>query len=787
MSLSSLTNRIVYVGDGSSATFSFPYYFFAQSDLKVYQYDVSSGSSALLALNTNYTVSGTPNGQGIYSSGANVIISSSVTNSSYIVIVRNPPETQNFVLQQNAVIPSTSLTQQLDYLTILIQRHEDALSRAVKLPDGFAGTFDPSLPTNMNAFASNGIFLNSTATGWTYGPFANSYIPNTLIYAPTGSSVASLGGGAAGLFLQSNGSSAPSWAAVSLSGSSVAGTLSLSNGGTGGLTPQTWGVVFASSATQLATTDPAPVGFALISNQSSAPTFQRLPFATAGSGFVAIANGGTGGNSYVSGSGAVQLSVYVSGSGAVLLSNYVSGSGALQISNYISGSGALLISNNLSEVVAATAFKNISPMTTTGDIIIYGSNSVQVRLPAGNSSQVFTSGGAGIQPSWQNAATGFSNPMTLFGDTLYSGSAAVATRLGAGTAGQFLTTQGANAAPSWTSQNYGSSALLVVNNLNDVNNSSTTFNNISPGRVYGDVIFTGSAIVGTRLAAGVAGQFLTTQGSSANPTWSTGLANPMLSSGDIIYGGTAGVATRLAGSVSGSTCVLIQTGSAAVSAAPVWQVVRPPVVEILSSSGTYSVQAGAIAIKVTVQAPGAGGGGAATAAVSAAAGGGGGGGGCAIKWFSGSSLSTTYAYVVGVGGAGGTAGNNGGTNGSSSVFGTVVALGGLGGGGGTAGTTSIMSSAGGAGGQPTTGDINIKGGIGTGGFIFSATQTSPGCGAGSYLGGSCGNQNVNQTATGAGGQAFGGGGGGGCLINAGSAQAGGPGASGTIVVESYFI
>ncbi len=339
MSLSSTTNRVSYVGDGSSATFSFPYYFFTQADLKVYLYDTISGSSILQVLNTNYTISGAVNAQGLYSSGANVVMASSIVSSTDIVIVRAPTETQNFILQQNAIIPSAALTQQLDYLTLLIQRQNDRHKFAVRLPDGYAGPFDPSIPSGLAQFAGQALTMNGSSTGWTFGNVGVGYIPNTLIYSATGSSITSLPGGASGLVLQSNGSSAPTWAAISLSGSSVSGNLSLSNGGTGGLTPQTWGVVFASSATQLATTDPAPVGYALISQASSAPKFQQINFALAGSGFVAIANGGTGGNSYVS------------GSGAVLLSTYVSGSGAFQIAN------------NFSEVAnATTAFKNISPM-----------------------------------------------------------------------------------------------------------------------------------------------------------------------------------------------------------------------------------------------------------------------------------------------------------------------------------------------------------------------------------------------------------------------------------------
>ncbi len=581
MSLSSTTNRLVYVGDGSSATFSFPYYFFNQADLKVYLYDTISGSSLLQVLNTNYTISGSVNAQGLYSSGGNVVMASAIISTTYIAITRDPSEVQNFVLQQNAVIPSASLTQQLDYLTLLIQRQNDKVSRAVTLPDGFAGTFDPTLPPNMGAFAANGLFLNSSATGWTYGPFANSYIPNTLIYAPTGSSIASLGGGAAGLVLQSNGSSAPSWAAVSLSGSSVSGTLSLANGGTGGLTPRTWGVVYASSATELATTDPAPVGKALISNASSAPTFQQLNFATAGSGFVPIANGGTGGNTYTS------------------------------------GSGAFIIANNLSEVVnKTTAFGNIFPATALGDTLYGGAAGAATILPGVTNvngvSQFYSQAGDGLggsqPPLWVTADTVIANlssaitilkggtgqitkaaafnalsPTTTTGDIIIHGSSATPVRLATGATGTFLQSQGAGVQPTWVAQNYGSSALLVTNNLSDVASASTAWKALSPAGLFGDTIYTGSAGFGARLAAGVSGQFLTTGGAGAAPAWANGLSNPMTTFGDTLFSGSANVTTRLAAGVSGQ--VLQTNGS---SAAPSWATFTQTPLGVVTKTASYN-------------------------------------------------------------------------------------------------------------------------------------------------------------------------------------------------------
>ncbi len=356
MSLSSTTNRVSYIGDGSSATFSFPYEFFTQSDLAVYLYDTLTGLTASQALNTNYTVSGATNANGIYNNGGNVVMASAIISTTYIVITRDPSEVQNFILQQNAVIPSASLTQQFDYLTLLVQRLNDKVSRNVALSDGFGGTFNSTLPTINQSNAFLALCLNSSATGFVWGL--------------SGSST------------------------ISVSASSVVGVIPIANGGTGqitanaaynALTPiNTTGdlVIYGSNAAAIRLAA-ATSGFIFTAQGAGTqPIWKLFDFSATGSGFLSIANGGTGGNSYVSGSGAVQ------------------------ISGYVSGSGALQIGNNLSEVTKATAWKNLSPTTTWGDTIYAGSGAIGTALAAGSPGQVLTTQGVGAAPSWTSIAAG---------------------------------------------------------------------------------------------------------------------------------------------------------------------------------------------------------------------------------------------------------------------------------------------------------------------------------------------------------------------------------------------
>lgn len=170
--ISTTTNRVSYTGDGSSAVFSFPYEFFAQSDLNVYLYNSSAQTSALQTLNTNYTVGGTANLQGVYTAGGTVIFNSAVPTTHLVVITRNPSQVQNYQLLQNGNINSTALVQQLDYMTLLIQRLQDQATRSLHLAEGHGTTFDPTLPSPC-IVACSVIMVNSSATGYAVGPTAD--------------------------------------------------------------------------------------------------------------------------------------------------------------------------------------------------------------------------------------------------------------------------------------------------------------------------------------------------------------------------------------------------------------------------------------------------------------------------------------------------------------------------------------------------------------------------------------------------------------------------------------
>ena len=167
MGVSTTTNRVTYNGNGSTTSFSFPYYFFKQADLAVYLFDTVAGGITSQVLGTNYTITGTQNAQGLYQSGGNVVFGTAPPSTSNVVITRSPSFVQNYSLLQNGNINSAALVQQFDYLTLMCQRLQDQINSCVALQDGNGQTFSPLLPSTIPLASSELAFpqVNSTANG----------------------------------------------------------------------------------------------------------------------------------------------------------------------------------------------------------------------------------------------------------------------------------------------------------------------------------------------------------------------------------------------------------------------------------------------------------------------------------------------------------------------------------------------------------------------------------------------------------------------------------------------
>jgi len=200
-----------------------------------------------------------------------------------------------------------------------------------------------------------------------------------------------------------------------------------------------------------------------------------------------------------------------------------------------------------------------------------------------------------------------------------------------------------------------------------------------------------------------------------------------------------------------------------------------------TGTSTWTIPTGITKIKVTVV--GAGGGGGGVSAVASAAGAGGGGGGMSVSYYTGLTPGNTLSYSVGTGGtAGTTAGGAGGAGGNTTVSAnteiitTLQANGGSGGNGATTNTITV----GGAGASAGSGPANAILMAGYLGGTADGGRQKAGNGANGPLGGGGGQGKVSTTGAGSAATNYGAGGGG--ALGA-TANTGGAGSGGIIIIE----
>lgn len=164
MSLETLTNRIAYGGNGTTTAFSFPYYFLEEGDLKVVLVD-SNGTETVQTLTTHYTISG----EGSTSGGTVTMLTAPASGAS-LVIIRNTELTQEISLELNGALPVDQVEKALDKLTMIIQRLDERLDRAVVLKETDANAVSLELPkvsdraSKFLAFDSDGAVIAASGT-----------------------------------------------------------------------------------------------------------------------------------------------------------------------------------------------------------------------------------------------------------------------------------------------------------------------------------------------------------------------------------------------------------------------------------------------------------------------------------------------------------------------------------------------------------------------------------------------------------------------------------------------
>lgn len=129
MTISSTTVKNSYNGNGSTATFSYTFKIFQDSDLQVIIRS-STGTETVKTLTTHYTVTGAGNSGG----GSITFTSGNIpTSTQTVVIRRNLPQTQSIDYIANDPFPAESHEEGLDRSMMAIQQLQEEVSRSIKL------------------------------------------------------------------------------------------------------------------------------------------------------------------------------------------------------------------------------------------------------------------------------------------------------------------------------------------------------------------------------------------------------------------------------------------------------------------------------------------------------------------------------------------------------------------------------------------------------------------------------------------------------------------------------
>lgn len=164
MTVATTTARSAQNGDGSSVTFTVPFYFLNATDLLVYV------GGVLKTLTTDYSVSGA----GVSTGGSVTFVTAPASGTGNVVIIRDPDQLQSVKYPSNDQFPSGVTETALDKLTMLVQRIRDLIGRSFTLPDSDSSGASLTVPTPESNYL---IGWNSTGTG-----LANySGSPSTLV------------------------------------------------------------------------------------------------------------------------------------------------------------------------------------------------------------------------------------------------------------------------------------------------------------------------------------------------------------------------------------------------------------------------------------------------------------------------------------------------------------------------------------------------------------------------------------------------------------------------------
>jgi len=133
MTVSTTANRIQYTGNGVTVSFSFPYLFYADTDLTVYLDDAVQSAG--------YTVSGEGS-----PSGGSVLFSAAPSVDVIVTIERTVALSQGTDFEDFDGNPADVTEKQFDLVVMMAQQNADAVVRSLKFAPTVVGSITGSLP-----------------------------------------------------------------------------------------------------------------------------------------------------------------------------------------------------------------------------------------------------------------------------------------------------------------------------------------------------------------------------------------------------------------------------------------------------------------------------------------------------------------------------------------------------------------------------------------------------------------------------------------------------------------
>ena len=127
MTISTLTIKNSYNGDGSVTAFNYTFKITNEDDIEVIT-RTSAGTETVKVLTTDYTVSGVGN-----AGGGTVTFVTAPASGLTVILRRDTPQTQGLDLIENDPLPANSLEDAFDKLTSITQELQEENDRSIKL------------------------------------------------------------------------------------------------------------------------------------------------------------------------------------------------------------------------------------------------------------------------------------------------------------------------------------------------------------------------------------------------------------------------------------------------------------------------------------------------------------------------------------------------------------------------------------------------------------------------------------------------------------------------------